>query len=111
MTTPNYQIFLLLISLSTLFQWPLITCAKLIYNATADVEQKTLVRTRLGPISGLITVRNGLNISCYLGIPYAEPPIGERRFAEPTPVKVWKSKRIALQMTASLPRQNILTKV
>ena len=64
---------------------------RLIYNGTAEVEQKTLLRTRSGPVSGLITVRNEINVSCYLGVPYAEPPTGERRFAQPTPVKPWKS--------------------
>lgn len=74
-----------------IYQIPCTITVKLWYNGTADVEAKTLVVTKTGPIAGLITVREGLNISCYLGVPYAEPPIGERRFAEPMPIRAWKS--------------------
>lgn len=93
--------FIFLFSLS--FLCPLfVLSAKLLYNGTADVETSTLVQTRSGPVSGLITVRNGINVSCYLGVPYAEPPLGERRFAEPIAVKSWKSKYRAVHVPEAL---------
>lgn len=42
----------------------------------------TTIETRLGPVTGL--ERNG--ISVFLGIPFAEPPVGERRWMPPVPV-------------------------
>ena len=31
----------------------------------------------------------------FLGVPYAEPPIGERRFRPPQPLKLWKGRKTA----------------
>lgn len=84
-------VFYLLFTTTILISSSFVSSTKLLYNGTADVESKTLIQTKSGPVSGLITVRSGINVSCYLGIPYAEPPLGERRFAEPSAVKSWKS--------------------
>lgn len=65
---------------------------KLIFSGTADIEKKTLVQTESGPISGLIFNRNNINVNAYLAVPYAMPPIGDRRFERATLVKPWKSK-------------------
>jgi len=45
-----------------------------------------IVRTRLGSISG---VENGASQS-FRGIPYAAPPVGERRWRPPAPAPVWE---------------------
>ncbi|KAI2811296.1 hypothetical protein BLOT_002470 [Blomia tropicalis] len=67
-----------------------ISTTKIIFANTTDVCRDTLVQTNTGPISGLIVTRNGINVTCYLGIPYAEAPIGNRRFVDPSPIKSWK---------------------
>ncbi|MGE0621817.1 MAG: carboxylesterase/lipase family protein [Pseudomonadales bacterium] len=46
-----------------------------------------VVSTGKGPVQGL--VENG--IAAYKGIPYAAPPIGERRFQAPQPAPVWET--------------------
>lgn len=33
---------------------------------------------------------NNSRVAAYLGIPYAEPPMGDLRFAAPVPKKDWK---------------------
>lgn len=91
MTQQTVSFSLLTLILFNFSQSFFVLSAKLLYNGTVDVETGTLVLTKSGPVSGLITVRKGINVSCYLGVPYAEPPLGERRFAEPIAAKPWKS--------------------
>lgn len=55
------------------------------------------VRTRLGVIAGEET--NG--IRRYLGIPFAQPPIGSLRFRAPQPAKPWSGIRNATQFAGS----------
>ncbi|CAN7982968.1 unnamed protein product [Ixodes hexagonus] len=49
-----------------------------------------LVHTNSGPVEGLRLKGGGKDIDAYFGIPFAEPPIGERRFQKPSPVTPWK---------------------
>ncbi len=58
--------------------------AGVVQGATAPVVTP-VVNTRSGPVQGL--VEHG--VSVFKGIPYAAPPIGERRFMPPTPVEPW----------------------
>ncbi len=44
-----------------------------------------IVKTKYGQVHG---VREG-TLNVFRGIPYAEPPIGERRFSPPSPPKAW----------------------
>jgi para-nitrobenzyl esterase len=55
------------------------------------------VRTKLGIVAGEET--NG--IRRYLGIPFAQPPIGPLRFRAPQPAKPWSGIRNATQFAAS----------
>lgn len=43
----------------------------------------------------------GKSVDEYLGIPYAEPPVGELRFAAPKPVKPWSGIKGATEFKAS----------
>jgi para-nitrobenzyl esterase len=51
-----------------------------------------VVETASGPVRGLW--RTGS--AAFLGIPFAEPPFGARRFLEPVPVTPWTGVRDAL---------------
>nr|XP_037274174.1 LOW QUALITY PROTEIN: cholinesterase-like [Rhipicephalus microplus] len=42
-----------------------------------------------GHVRGLIENVGGVNVATYLGIPYAEPPVGELRFRKPLPANQW----------------------
>lgn len=48
----------------------------------ADIQRTTVIQTNSGPVQGatLTTVWNDIEYSSFKGIPYAAPPIGNRRF-------------------------------
>ncbi len=46
-----------------------------------------MIETRLGPVTGAEME----GIQAYLGLPYAEPPVGEMRWRPPAPVQPWSS--------------------
>lgn len=43
------------------------------------------VNTTSGPVSGHLASNATANVAEYLGIPFAQPPVGELRFAQPQP--------------------------
>jgi para-nitrobenzyl esterase len=53
-----------------------------------------------GKISGKVSGKTRL----FLGIPYAEPPVGELRFAPPKPAKAWTKTLAATEFGASCPQ-------
>ena len=71
----------------------------------AEVNENQLspvVQTESGAVVG--TVENlpyGKTAHQYLGIPYAEPPVGDLRFANPKPVKPWSGTKQATEFGAS----------
>jgi len=55
-----------------------------------ESSDKEVVQTRVGAIRGkLLTTDDGLSHYCFLGIPYAQPPVGKLRFKSPLPVRPW----------------------
>lgn len=56
-------------------------------------DPSTLVHTSLGALRG--TVEDGVRV--WRGIPYAEQPIGERRFRAPAPLAPWSGVRDAVE--------------
>ncbi|KAH1187914.1 acetylcholinesterase isoform X2 [Mauremys mutica] len=64
----------------------LLLCAALALGARAD---ELLASTRAGQVRGLrVPVLSG-QVSAFLGIPYAEPPVGRLRFRRPEPKRGW----------------------
>ncbi|XP_058799335.1 venom carboxylesterase-6-like [Phymastichus coffea] len=54
------------------------------------------VKSHLGEIKGHYKISNrGNNYEAYEGIPYAKPPIGNRRFMPPEPMQPWKGEIVA----------------
>lgn len=78
--------------------------AQFLFNGTDEVQKKTLVRTRLGDITGFLFVRDQLNITCYLGVPYAQPPVGKLRFAKPQMIKPWRAPLRAVHANRICPQ-------
>ncbi|MEU9452166.1 carboxylesterase family protein [Streptomyces sp. NPDC048277] len=58
---------------------------------SATPSDGPVVRTATGPVRGL--QENGLAV--FRGIPFAEPPVGELRFAAPRPATAWDGTREA----------------
>ncbi len=60
----------------------------------------TLAQTLSGPVEGL--VENDLHI--FKGIPYAAPPLGERRWLPPAPHAPWEETRSAQRFGSAAPQ-------
>ncbi|XP_075728679.1 cholinesterase [Rhipicephalus microplus] len=52
-------------------------------------ERYITTETLNGHVRGVIENVDGVDVEAYLGIPYAEPPVGELRFRKPVPAKSW----------------------
>ncbi|MGW4489290.1 carboxylesterase/lipase family protein [Amycolatopsis sp. NPDC004368] len=63
----------------------------------------TTVQTRAGAVRG--EVRDG--VAYHLGVPYAEPPVGELRFRPPRPVASWTGVRDATRFAARAPQPEV----
>merc|ERR1719270_2140124 len=57
---------------------------------TSDLPETTdILYTGSGPVRGLKINKFGMDLYGFLGIPYAEPPVGKLRFKPPVPVSPW----------------------
>jgi bile salt-stimulated lipase len=53
-------------------------------------KETPVVKTPLGRVRGYVKMStSGKTFSAFEGIPYAKPPVGDRRFQEPEPVEAW----------------------
>ena len=89
------------------------TCAVLFASrstrAELDESQRSpVVQTESGAIVGKIeTLPHGKSVHEYLGIPYAEPPVGKLRFTNPKPVKPWSGIKEATEFGSACTRAQI----
>ena len=87
--------------------WITVICAVIfaskLTRAELDENQRAPVVTiESGKVEGKIeTLPHGKTVHEYLGIPYAEPPVGELRFAAPKPAKLWSGVKHATEFGAS----------
>ncbi|CAH1244898.1 ACHE [Branchiostoma lanceolatum] len=64
---------------------------------TMAVAQRTVIETTTGKVRGKVLNLYGRQVVAFLGIPYAEPPVGPLRFKPPQPAKNWTSVFDAFQ--------------
>lgn len=75
----------ILFFLSSIFLLPL-----LIPNCSCQSEEDLIVQTRAGYVRGFrLPVSDRSYVSAFLGLPFAEPPVGKRRFRRPEPKHSW----------------------
>ena len=67
-----------------------------------------MVNTTSGTIVGkLETLSNGKTVYEYLGIPYAEAPVKEYRWAAPRPPKSWAGTKETKEFGAACPQPDV----
>ena len=97
-----------------------VTCAVVFASkfTRADIDEyqrSPVAQTESGAVVGKIeTLPHGKSVHEYLGIPYAEPPVGRLRFAAPKPAKPWSGTKDATkfgtecqQLAMPIPGWNI----
>lgn len=62
----------------------------------------TVAMTALGAVEGILVKEPGVRV--FRGIPYAEAPVGERRFRPPIPVRRWPGTRPATAFGPAAPQ-------
>ncbi len=77
--------------------------AALVASAVPKNENKP-VRTNTGLVSG---VSDGSDVTAYLGIPFAAPPVGSLRWRPPQPAAHWEGVRAADHFGASCMQDEI----
>ncbi|GAN76087.1 carboxylesterase/lipase family protein [Acidisphaera rubrifaciens] len=80
--------------------WPCALLGLLLATQTARADAAPQVQTASGPVVGQ-TVDG---IARFLGIPYAAPPVGERRLRPPAPPVAWTAPRIADHYGSACPQ-------
>ena len=76
------------------------TCTRAEFEL-GEKQRSPIVQTTSGAVVGKIeTLPYGKSVYEYLGIPYAEPPVGDLRFAVSKPAKRWSGTKEAITFGA-----------
>jgi len=66
-------------------------------NLPRATESEPIVKVTAGELRGVLKPSGAAE---FLGIPYAQPPVGDLRWREPLPVKEWSGVRDAKEFGA-----------
>ncbi|XP_022654430.1 acetylcholinesterase-1-like [Varroa destructor] len=84
----------------------------LLTSCTADVyvvkRYDPLVKTRSGKIRGFREEKFGRHVNAFLGVPFAQPPLGPLRFRKPLPVKPWMRELKAMFFPPSCVQPDVV---
>ncbi|XP_066469165.1 cholinesterase-like [Tiliqua scincoides] len=69
--------------------FPSVLCIFLLSSSVSTSEDDTVVVTSSGLVKGKRLPVGSRTVTAYLGIPYAEPPLGKLRFQKPIPHQPW----------------------
>ncbi|GBM25434.1 Acetylcholinesterase-1 [Araneus ventricosus] len=70
----------------------------LVFGAASSDSLGKLIETHSGPVQGFLNDVSEDIVEVFLGIPFAEPPVGNLRFQKPKPVKPWTETLEATKM-------------
>ncbi|KAM5291822.1 LOW QUALITY PROTEIN: cholinesterase [Ctenodactylus gundi] len=59
------------------------------FFGNSNTEENIIITTKSGKVRGRNLPVLGGSVTAFLGIPYAQPPLGKLRFKKPQPVKKW----------------------
>ncbi|XP_032064792.1 cholinesterase-like isoform X6 [Thamnophis elegans] len=84
----------------------LLRCLLLLFPLASSSASNgdTVVITSYGPIKGKTFLAGPGSVTAYLGIPYAEPPLGKLRLQKPLPHQPWKQTLEATRFGNSCPQ-------
>ncbi|XP_054165471.1 acetylcholinesterase-like [Oppia nitens] len=83
----------------------LVVLLLLITLSTTVIARDVSVTIENGQINGRTQTFNGTELEVYLGIPYAEPPVGALRFRRPVSARKWSKPFNAYQWPNACPQQ------
>ncbi|XP_032066270.1 cholinesterase-like [Thamnophis elegans] len=87
---------------------PLLCCLLLLLHfplaSSSASNGDTVVITSSGPVKGKQFLAGPGSVTAYLGIPYAEPPLGKLRLQKPLPHQPWKQTLEATSFGNSCPQ-------
>ncbi|KAL3282168.1 hypothetical protein HHI36_005363 [Cryptolaemus montrouzieri] len=84
----------------------ILTLCFLCYSLMSVNSENPRVTINDGELEGtMMKTKNGREINVFLGIPYAEPPIGKLRFKSPVPRKPWKGTLDATKSHTICPQR------
>ncbi|KAI1706995.1 carboxylesterase family domain-containing protein [Ditylenchus destructor] len=71
--------------------FPIIFICGFVFALAEDNQTLTdVVKTNIGKVQGFtVTADSGFKTDVFLGIPFAQPPVGELRFEKPRPARPW----------------------
>ncbi|XP_048345612.1 acetylcholinesterase-like isoform X2 [Sphaerodactylus townsendi] len=84
--------------------WSFCFLALSLPESKSSADNGTVVVTTSGPVQGKRLPAGSKAVTAYLGIPYAEPPVGKLRFQKPVPHKPWSHTLEATNFGNSCPQ-------
>ena len=78
----------------------------LVNDRSSSVPSPPIIKTTTGDVIGVTRMvklqgRGKVAVYTFLGVPYAEPPVGALRFRSPVPVTPWNGTRAANKLPNS----------
>ncbi|XP_063435181.1 cholinesterase-like [Mytilus trossulus] len=81
----------------------------IVFLVTNCTSVNTKIRTKIGKIEGFTQIVLGKKLITCLGIPFAEPPVGNLRFKKPIPKRPWRGTRKTLKFAKSCSQPTFFT--
>jgi len=75
-------------------------------RSSQNTQESNIIETNSGKIQGKIVINNCNYHYEFLGIPYAEPPLGKLRFKPPVPVLPWSDVLPAFEDGPMCPQKS-----